>query len=861
MSTSNPPDTPQFAARPTGTVTFLFSDIEGSTRLWEQYPQAMPQAFARQEILIRQAMAAHGGYVYKMIGDAFQVAFSTASDALSAAIETQRLLAAEPWSGIPQLKVRMGLHTGITEERPDDYVGPDLNRVARIMSAGHGGQILLSQTTGDLVHPHLPPQVELFDHGECLLKDLTHPERIYQVVAPGLPAHFPALKTVDMLQSSLPTQVTAFVGREEELGQIEDMLADPDCRLVTLVGIGGSGKTRLVIQAAGQCHQYAQAVRFVPLETVTSLDGMISAIAQALLLKFQVPDGLVLSPNAARDQLFHHLAERRLLLVLDNFEPLMDQADFLADLLRECKSIKLLVTSRERLNLPGEWVLELLGLPFPDSGQADQAAEFPAVQLFIRSAQRSAQFNPSPEDWPAVARICQLVEGIPLGIEMAATWVKLLSCAEIVEEMERDLDALSASWRGMPERHRTLRAVFEYSWQLLTPQDQDAFVRLSIFSGGFNRQAALQAAGVPLNLLAVLVDKSLLRRMPDVRFEIHPVLRQYAHEKLASNPSLYSETRTQHALYFISWMYREGTRLKGSAQVEALASLRLERNNVLSALHWLVQQRGYDLLKHALPILALFFTMNDQRVHTAELNRILDELLADLEAAGEHEDMRALLLALLRFYKMTDFSGEQLDAYVQRCVSLLPGLPASSLKALALMLNCIGSSGLSGEERLAACQESIAIYEQRDDAWGAAMVQVILGDLYNFTPLDRTLALPTYQSALAVFTRQGNDWGRSLCLSGLALYAFHEKNWKDAYAFARESHAILMRLGNIERLHWLQSILGEIAMDLGLLQEARLYYNENLKFFASAGDDERRVYFTDLVARVEQAIAQQGASS
>ena len=429
--------------RPTGTVTFLFTDIEGSTTLWEHQPKVMKRAYARHETLLRESMAAYGGYVYKMIGDAFQAAFSTGPAALQAALAAQLALNAEKWGETCPIKVRMALHTGVTEERRDDYVGPTLNRAARLLNAGHGGQVLLNQTTYELVRDHLPSQICLRDLGEHTLKDLLQPEHIYQLVAPGLPGDFPPLNTVDPPAVSLPVQVTPFVGRETELVKIAAMMADGDCRLVTLTGIGGSGKTRLAIQSAEQCQALFHGVYFVGLASSTTKGAMLSRLAEALKLVFYAPRGGSLTSEDTKVQLLNYLGEKKILLVLDNFEQLTGEASFLMELLNAAPGVKLLATSRERLNLPGEWVLSVSGLAFPGREAAELASQYAAVQLFVESAQRSAPFIPIPADWPAIARICQLVEGVPLAVEMAAAWLKMLSCQEIAAEIE----TIRISWQ------------------------------------------------------------------------------------------------------------------------------------------------------------------------------------------------------------------------------------------------------------------------------------------------------------------------------------------------------------------------------------------------------------------------------
>ena len=336
----------QTQPKPTGTVTFLFTDIEGSTRLWEQHSEAMQQAFARQEAILRTAMVAHHGYIYKMIGDAFQVAFSTAPEALAAALEAQIGLVSEHWGEIGALKVRMALHTGVTEERGDDYVGPELNRVARLLGAGYGGQVLMNQSTYELVRNQLPKDVSLRDLGWHQLKDLIHSEHIYQVIAPGLPEAFPLLKTAQRV--NLPTQTTPFIGREIELAMIGRLLADPDCRLVSLVGIGGSGKTSLAMQTAYQCrNEFAHGAAFIALAPVESLEAVIPAIANGIGFDFY-------GPADPKLQLLNYLREKQMLLVVDNVEHLLAEqshrgtiADLLIEILQGANQIKLLVTSRE----------------------------------------------------------------------------------------------------------------------------------------------------------------------------------------------------------------------------------------------------------------------------------------------------------------------------------------------------------------------------------------------------------------------------------------------------------------------------------------------------------------------------------
>jgi predicted ATPase/DNA-binding SARP family transcriptional activator len=860
-------------SRPTGTVTFLFTDIEGSTHLWENQPEAMRLAHARHEAILRQSMAAYGGHVYKMIGDAFQVAFSTAQAALQAALAAQRALCAEAWCAGCQIKVRMALHTGVTEERADDYVGPTLNRVARLLSAGHGGQVLLNQTTCELVREHLPAQVCLRDLGEHTLKDLLQPEHIYQLEAPGLPAEFPALVTADRSTISLPVQSTPFVGRESELARIAALLAGADCRLVTLTGIGGIGKTRLAAQAAcvaaGQ--PQFQGVYFVPLASCSTLDAMLSNLAEALKLAFYAPPGAGgITPAGARAQLFDFLGTKKTLLVLDNFEQLTGEAGFLLEMLQAAPQVKLLVTSRERLNLPGEWVLPVSGLAFPGREESELASGAPtlpgaALQLFVESAQRSAPFTPTPADWRAIARICQLVEGVPLAIEMAAAWLKLLSCQEIAAEIERDLDFLAATWRGMPERQRTFRSIFEHSWRLLPEEERHAFCQLAVFEGGFTREAALAVAAAPLPLLAALCDKSFVRRAAlaasavssaSGRFEIHPVLKQYAAEQLAAQPRLYCEVHARYAGYYSAWLERMNEKLKGSQQVSALAELRLEAQNLVGALRQLIRLRDYPRLQRAVTAMILYYEMNNQRTEFQEIVRLLGEVLVILSPApavdlpaspdpAQAELLPLLLATLRRFAGQTcpSLDAQQMQFFQEESLRLARQLPDCPAKGFALLFDSIGAGINTSAQNLALALECVAMFERLHDAWGVALAQLIAGDTANFARVDLKIGRTCYQAAQAIFSSMGNAWGQAMCLTGLAQIELGEDHPQEAYRLGCQSEEIYQHIVNPERSYLNRHILGEACQKMGALAQARQYFEANLAYALHIGDTAIQTYY------------------
>jgi predicted ATPase len=556
----------------------------------------------------------------------------------------------------------------------------------------------------------------------------------------------------------------------------------------------------------------------------------------------------------------HYLADKNALLVMDNFEQLSSHAGFLGDLLAAAEAIKLIVTSRERLNLPGEWVIEINGLSFPSRERNDAVPEFAAVQLFLKSAARASRFNVSEGDWGAIARICQLLEGMPLGVEMAAAWVKILSCQEILAEIENNPNFLVANWRDTPERHHTLSAVFDTSWRLLNPEEREALCRLAIFKGGFRHEAALQVAGASLAMLAGLVDKSLLRRVASGRFEIPPVLRPYAAEKLSSHSTAQSEARIRHAHYYSDLLSQQVfTKLKGADQLEALAIARAEVQNFRLAFKELIAQHDFKRMDGILPAVILFYEMNDQRVETQEVLK----LLADLEQVLRNDlalttgpDLSSLpkpfLQALLGITRAAflhfKFRGYQspADAHQpEENLQLVLNLPDTESKAYTILLSCRGPSDLSIDQRLDILQQCFSIFKRLDDSWGAALTQLIWADIMNFGNIDVDLARPAYQASLQTFEEAKNRWGQALCLTGLAMIEQKNRHFEEAYRLCSQALGLFSQLGNSERMAGAHHSLGEIAIEKGNLEEARLHFEANLNYFISLGDKTRQQYYQE----------------
>jgi predicted ATPase/class 3 adenylate cyclase len=532
---------------PEGTITFLFTDIEGSTRLLQRLRDAYAVALGEHQALLRAAFAAHAGAEVDTQGDAFFVAFTTAPAAVAAAVEATHSLAAHPsWPQGQAVRVRMGLHTGTPQLVGDHYVGLDVHRAARIAAAGHGGQILLSETTRHLVECDLPAGVTLRDLGAHRLKDLQQPERLTQLVLPDLPADFPPLKTLDTHQHNLAIQPTPLLGRAQELATMTAQLEREDARLVTLTGSAGIGKTRLAMQVAAELVDvFADGVWFVRLSRLVDASLVLPTIAQTLGLTEQGSQPLAALLRA-------HLAEKRLLLVLDNFEQVVGAALEVATLLETSPGLRVLVTSRVPLRLRGEREYPLPPLPLPKQEHLPPEAlsQYAAVALFIERARGAKpDFVVTAANAPAIAQICAQLDGLPLALELAAARVKVLPPEALLSRLSRSLHVLSGGARDLEERQQTMRAAIAWSEALLAPEEQVLFRWLAVFVGGSTLEAAeaicapQAEGGAPLGLdllegLSTLVDHSLVQQREEgsePRFGMLHVIREYALEQLETS--------------------------------------------------------------------------------------------------------------------------------------------------------------------------------------------------------------------------------------------------------------------------------------------------------------------------------------
>ncbi|MFN0088744.1 MAG: ATP-binding protein, partial [Acidimicrobiales bacterium] len=566
--------------RPSGTVSFLFTDIEGSTPLWERHPRAMGDALVRHDQILRAAIDGSGGFVFSTAGDAFSAAFWSPAEAVGAAVEAQRQLRAEPWPDDAPLRVRMAVHLGVVHARDGNYFGSAVNRAARLMGLAHGGQVLVSLVVEEAVRDELPAGVGLRPLGEHRLRGLSRPETVFQVTGPGLPDGFAPLAVATAVQGNLPSPPTSFVGRVEETKLLAAEIRSH--RLVTLVGPGGVGKTRLSIEAAGAvADEFPDGVWFVELAPVADPGAVLSAVASTLSVSPQADVGLLASIVAA-------LTGRRALVVLDNCEHVIEAAaEVAAGLGRGAASVSVLASSREALGLAGERVWDVATL---DAG-------LEAVELFCeRAGELDRAFAPSDADLAVIAGICESLDGMPLAVELAASRVRQMSLAQLAERLADRFRVLRGSVRGgAVERHQTLRAAVEWSYRLLGDQERVLFDRLSVFAGGFDAGAAeAVCGGDPLDelevfdLLGSLVDKSLVVvDRESGRYRLLETLRQFGESRLAEDREL-AGVRNRHACHFAEQVQSWWGVWNTPDQRRALDWVEVELANLRGAFRWAV---------------------------------------------------------------------------------------------------------------------------------------------------------------------------------------------------------------------------------------------------------------------------------
>ncbi len=579
--------------RPSGTVTFLFTDIEGSTNLWDTAPDLMRPALERHDAIVAAAVAGHDGHVFKTVGDAFCVVFHRANDAVRASVAIERAIAAEPWDLQRPIRIRIGIHSGEAYERAGDYYGPVVNRAARIEAAAHGGQVLTSLVTQELVRDLKPEGIGFQELGAHRLKDLARPESLFQIVAEGLDSEFPPLRTLDRHHHNLPVETTPFLGREPELRRLRELVTDGRYPIVSVVGPGGMGKTRIARQiAADVIDRFADGSFFVDLATIRDRESVYPAIAAVFGFE---PSG----PATIRDAVIDGLRPKQLLLVLDNCEQVAGAADVATEIATTCPDVRCLITSRIPLHVRGEVIVDLPALSLPDPNRAPDDAQslsqYESVWLFVeRATAVRGDFTVTNRNAPAVAEICRRLDGIPLAIELAATRVRSMSPESLLARLDQRLRVLTGGAVDLPERQRTLRATIEWSYDLLDDAQRASLAALAVFSGLIRLPAAeavLAAALVrsddPLDLIDALVERSLLCVAPldeaDPAYYMLETIHEYATERLETHARC-DDVREAFAAYYADLALRIDSALAGPDQAEWLRHAWSELENLEAAL-------------------------------------------------------------------------------------------------------------------------------------------------------------------------------------------------------------------------------------------------------------------------------------
>jgi len=786
--------------------TFLFTDIENSTQLWESYPQKMRQVLARHDTILRDDIKSHGGSIIKHTGDGVFAIFVDGKP-LEAALAIQRKMQTGKWGEIGELRVRIALHYGEAFQEGEDYFGPTINRTARILSAGWGGQILLSAEVAD--GTKIPKDCLLLDLGSHLLKDLDLPVQIFQLVCPDLPLQdFPTLKSLSAHPHNLPPQSIPFINRTRETGDIHQLLANPTCRIITILGPGGMGKTRLALQVAAEhVDDFPNGVFHVPLAAVTSGEYLIPTIADALKFQFY-------SERDPKRQLMDYLRHKEILLILDNFEHMVAEAALLAELIDSALKLKIITTSRERLNLQAERIYEIGGLGL-GSATVAESDEMSPIMLFLYIAQKTdPSFTLNKETYPSIQKICQLLGGLPLGIELAAGLTRALSPEEIATGLEKDLKSLAGTFRDMPERHRSLKSAFEYSWRMLDPELQRCFARLSIFRGGFEREAAQEVTGATISDLTNLMDKSLLKRNTNGRYEILEVLRRFA--ELYLDESEKNNALEKYCEYYSKLLTTNEPKLYNKDQMQSLGLLATEIENLRNAWLLIISHSRYDLLEKSANCLFYFYIIKSRYEEARgllETARNAIEAGKEVNVDSEIERKTALMRIgriLGRIYCVIlekTKASEVLDYSFKL---------AKELNERKEQANCLLWKGelckLHSEFGKASnyLEESLKIFEELKDEIGIATVLVQLGSLASMTgKYDE--AQQYLAKSLAIAKKFGDRISSIEVLTALTEILYKKGSYETAIKIGREALQLAQEIESKYSISIIYLHLGSIA--------------------------------------------------
>jgi predicted ATPase/class 3 adenylate cyclase len=868
--------------------TFLLTDIEGSTRLWEEHPGAMGEALAAHDRLLRAAVQHAGGRVVKTTGDGLLAAFETAPAGLSAAISAQVALDATPWDETGPLRVRMAIHSGLAEVRDGDYFGPALNRTARLLAIGHGGQILTSAIAAALAQDGLPDGAELLDRGSHRLRDLDRPEQVFQVVVAGLRRDFPPLRSMSTRRSNLPVQLTSFVGRERELADVVALLGRH--RLVTLIGTGGTGKTRLMLEAAGRMEgRLADGVWLAELAPLGDPLQLAPELARAL----GVPE---LPGQPAFETVAQFLVGKELLLLLDNAEHLIDPvADLAGRLLAVAPGLRILATSREALAVPGEAVVQVLSLACPPARdrlhvqpEAPSAAEIEAakateaVRLFAeRASAVLPQFELTSANVDAVGEICRRLDGIPLAIELAAARVSAMSPEDIARRLGDRFRLLAGGRRTAVPRQQTLHALIDWSWELLGDDDRRLLRRLSVFAGGWTADAAAAvscdeqpAPGEPPSAAAVtetldgltrLVDRSmvLVDRGATTRYRMLETIRQYARERLIESGEA-ATIADCHLAWAVGLAETSAAGLKGPAMVDWLDRLDAELENLGTALEWALEGQPEMAIRLSIALLVYWRVRvmspdNEARIEAAV--GLARQLAAQADLDPARRSLAVHLLGLAAFTWGAVGRGASAEGWADLAIELAdPGVePAARVAALT-------GHGLTGVfagrpfgELKERYERLIAAALEAGDDWTLALaVGGMAGDV---VAVDPQTAERLFAVARDAADRTGNPYAIATTSFAYGSILGHTGRVDEGAELIRSGAARFLALGDERFALIARSDLGHVLRGAGRLDDALAVYRETIGGWVRLGNRGAVAHQLESVAFVALARGEDGRAA
>lgn len=823
---------------PTGTVTFLFTDIEGSTVRWESHPEAMRAAVAQHDMLLRRVMQEQNGLVFKTAGDAFYVVFTAAPDALVAAVSAQRALVAEVWpQEVVPLLVRMAIHTGAAEQRNNDYFGPPLNRVARILSAGHGGQILLSSTARGLLREDHLQGITLRDLGEYRLKGLAQPDRIFQVVVADLPAEFSPLNTSHSLVNNLPVQLTPFIGRGVAQEIVAQLLLREDVRLVTLIGPGGIGKTRLGVRVATNVAEFfSEGIYFVDLSTTLDPAAVLSTMGQAFGIREVGAKPLL--------ERLKELFQGQVLLVLDNFEQVAEAAPLLMELLRCCSGLKALVTSREALALTGEheYAVGPLDLPAanPHSDLA-QLVRYDAIALFVQHATSvKLDFQLTRLNAVAVVEICRKLDGLPLAIELAAARTKMFSPQALLKLLKRRMQVLKDEKRDRTERQQTLRGAIAWSYDLLNSDEKKLFAQLAVFNGGCTLEAIVvicpavgELTGDLFDVLKSLVDKSLVRQQDaegdEPRFTMLHTIRDFALDRLISGSDA-DVLQDAHRDYYLNVAEEAVFALTSTAQRHSLEQLETEHDNLVAALQWSADRGQTEPGARLAGALWRFWLM---RGYFHEGRRWLDIFLSTDGACLPAARVKLLEGAGILAVRQKEY--QRAAQFAQEALTL--GRSQGSQEAIAnacTLLAEIASAHGDNQRAMTLFEEGLTIRRALGDKRGTASLLNNMGNV-ALDAGESERAVTLFEESRVLFGVVGDELAQASVLNNLGEVERRQNNSERARLLYEQSLLLSRALKYTWGIAAALLNLGGIASSQNDYPRALNYYRESLGLFEQMG--------------------------